>query len=181
MLHDILLSLSGHPSALFDAGRARFDNVLSPPERGLLASTGRLAELHRRTRDHAAIISTTHSSVVCRAVAAAITSLHLAAFQRKVLDVERQVLARDAAVVGAYDIVPLAGVVAAFAEWTRRMDWLFELSAALLPASGCKHGDGDGACAKRAPDMDVLTSGADVIDRAALRGPHGLPGHPRDG
>jgi hypothetical protein len=137
MLHEILLSLSGHPSALFHApsqGDAA-DGVtvadfplLSPPERALLASVGALSRLHRDLRAHAALVSASHPSAICRAVATAITTLHLARFQKKILDVEEGILKKDAASVGAYNIVPLAGVVAEFDEWTRLMHWFWLLA-----------------------------------------------------
>jgi hypothetical protein len=135
MLHEILLSLSGHPSALFHTPSQRdsADGVtdfplLSPPERALLARVGALSRLHRDLRAHAASISSSHPSTICRAVATAITTVHLARFQKKILDVEEGILKKDAASVGAYNIVPLAGVVGEFDEWTRLMDWFWVLA-----------------------------------------------------
>ncbi|KAF2009979.1 Spc98 family protein [Aaosphaeria arxii CBS 175.79] len=148
MLHEILLSLSGHPSALFDApssDRASQKSshvtnstsplaLLSAPEAELLSSLAHLSRLHRRIRDHVAKIAASHPSTVCRAVATAITSHHLENFQRKVLDVESRILTQDASAVGAYNIVPLAAIVAEFSEFTRPMEWLWEMSVFMLDA-----------------------------------------------
>lgn len=137
MLHEILLSLSGHPSALFDSPKASDDDVdfplLSPQESALLARIGRLSRLHRQVRDHAATISASHPSLICRAAATAISTVHLARFQQTILDVETRILKKDATTVGAYNIVPLAGVVGEFDEWTRLMDWYWELACFVQP------------------------------------------------
>ena len=136
MLHEILLSLSGHSSPILtDTAASQYSSgsTLTPPERDLLADLARLADLHVRLRAHAAHIAAIHPSVVCRAAAAAVISVHLAAFQRDVLAVESTVLRRDAALVGAYDIVPLTAVVGAFADWPRRMEWLWAVATYILP------------------------------------------------
>lgn len=130
MLHEILLSLSGHPSPLLrneysDAGA---QSLLSAPERELLRTAAHLSELHCNLINHTAHISTSHPSVICRAVSTAITSLHLAAFQRKILDVEDGILRRDAGLVGAYNIVPLTAVMGEFSGWTRKLEWLWGLA-----------------------------------------------------
>lgn len=142
MLHEILLSLSGHPSALFDAPKPADADVdfplLSPQERALLSSIGRLSRLHRQVRDHAATISASHPSIICRAVATAITTVHLARFQQTILEVEAKILKKDASSVGAYNIVPLAGVVGEFDEWTRLMDWYWELACFIQPVKTLK-------------------------------------------
>lgn len=157
MLHEILLSLSGHRSPLLHPAAQALaspdpnrPNPLTPPERALLADLARLSELHVRLRAQSARITAQHPSMVCRAVGAAIESVHLAAFQRAVLDAEALVLRRDPAFVGAYDIVPLTAVAMAFADWPPRLEWLWELVQFLLPA----------AAADR-----PLPSGARLIDR----------------
>ncbi|KAI0478968.1 Spc97/Spc98 family protein [Xylariaceae sp. FL0804] len=130
MLHEILLSLSGHPSPLLrndHPDSAAGASVLSPPERELLAAAGHLSDLHCKLLSYAAQIGAAHPSVICRAVASAVESVHLAAFQAKILEVEDGVLRRDAALVGAYDIVPLTAVMAEFSGWTRRLEWLWDL------------------------------------------------------
>ncbi|KAK7514688.1 Spc98 family protein [Phyllosticta citriasiana] len=147
MLHEILLSLSGHPSPLFESAANQKTEIptnpavntsafplLSPPEAELLKSVAHLAELHRATRKHASRIASSHESTICRAVATAIVSTHLARFQQKILDVEDRILKQDASIVGAYNIVPLAGIVAEFDEWTRRMEWFWDLANFMLPA-----------------------------------------------
>ncbi|KAB5523882.1 gamma-tubulin complex component protein [Coniochaeta sp. 2T2.1] len=142
MLHEILLSLSGHPSPLLReaaAAAAAADSnnahvpissagkALSPPERALLASLAHISDLHIKLMSATAQISASHRSTICRAVATAVDTVHLAAFRRKVLDVEDAVLHRDAALVGAYNIVPLTAVVSEFTPWTRRLEWLWEI------------------------------------------------------
>lgn len=108
--------------------------LLSPPEAELLSSIGHLSRLHRKTRDHVVRIASTHPSTICRAVAASIDSHQLGNFQRKVLEVESRILKQDASTVGAYNIVPLAAVVSEFSEWTRTMNWLWDISNFMLPS-----------------------------------------------
>lgn len=128
MLHEVLLALSGHPSPLFiDLGDNDFP-LLSPSERALLRSIGRLSEVHRRLKRHLEDISSTHSSIVCRAVATSIQQTHLARFQQTILDVESSILKRDASMVGAYNIVPLASVVGEFDDWHRLMAWYWQVA-----------------------------------------------------
>ena len=142
MLHEILLSLSGHPSPLLrtastsaadDSALALSDStVVSPPERALLASLAHLSDLNVKLKSFAAQIAASHPSVICRAVAAATESVHLAAFQRKVLAVEETILRKDAGLVGAYNIVPLTAIVSEFDGWTRRIEWLWEIVQFML-------------------------------------------------
>ncbi|KAI1775192.1 Spc97/Spc98 family protein [Hypoxylon cercidicola] len=129
MLHEILLSLSGHPSPLLrnDYADSTAQSVVSSPERQLLKTAGHLSHLHCELIGYTAHISASHPSVICRAVSTAINSTYLAAFQRKVLEVEDNVLRKDASLVGAYNIVPLTAVIGEFTGWTRRMEWLWDL------------------------------------------------------
>lgn len=173
MLHEILLSLSGHPSALFEdstqpALKQDSFPLLSPPEKALLSSIGRLSRLHQNLRAHAATISSAHSSMICRAVAASISFTQLARFQRKILDVESQILRKDAAAVGAYNIVPLAGVVGQFDEWTRLMEWLWEMSCYMLPVKS------DDFRPQEA-DARIACSGAGIIDKLRQEAQTGYP------
>lgn len=130
MLHEILLSLSGHPSPLLrneysDAGPGA---LLSAPERDLLKTAGHLSDLHCNLIKYTTHISASHTSVICRAVATAVSATHLAAFQQKILDVEAGILCKDAGLVGAYNIVPLTAVIGEFSGWTRRLEWLWDLA-----------------------------------------------------
>ncbi|KAH7370336.1 gamma-tubulin complex component protein [Rhexocercosporidium sp. MPI-PUGE-AT-0058] len=150
MLHEILLSLSGHPSPLLTADHSSSSSVLSPPEKALLSSIAHLSNLHSKLLAHTATIATSHPSSICQAVATAIKSTHLAKFQRKVLEVEDGILRKDAGTVGAYNIVPLTAIVGEFSGWTRRMEWFLEVVEFMMRGSG---GDGK-SC-----------SGAMVIDR----------------
>ncbi|KAF2129583.1 Spc98 family protein [Dothidotthia symphoricarpi CBS 119687] len=171
MLHEILLSLSGHPSALFDANpslhvTSTATRLLSPPEAELLSSIGHLSRLHRKTRDHVAKIASSHSSTVCRAVATAITSHHLDRFQRKIIEVESRILKQDASIVGAYSIVPLAGIVNEFSEWVKLMEWLWNISNFILPSEAQSKSD----------IQDRKTaSGAEIIDKLRTEVQTGYP------
>lgn len=131
MLHEILLSLSGHPCPLLRADLPDESSAISgitPPERQLLASAAHLSDIHIKLINHTSKISNAHPSAICRAVATAIKSTHLAAFQRKILQVEENILKDDPELVGAYNIVPLTAVMAEFKQWTRRMEWLWEVA-----------------------------------------------------
>ncbi|CAD0113789.1 unnamed protein product [Aureobasidium uvarum] len=155
MLHEVLLALSGHPSPLFPAtappGRSSDAFVdkdfplLSSSEAALLATVGKLASLHRQIRDHANRIVSQHPSTICRAVAASLLQIHLARFREKILDVERLILTKDAAIVGAYNIVPLSAVVGEFDEWNRRMDWYWTLARFIQPLDTTKSDQATGA------------------------------------
>lgn len=136
MLHEILLALSGHPSPLLRTEASDPDALpspaISPPERELLATVAHLSGLHVKLQSYTAPIAAEHPSTICRAVATAVQSVHLAAFQRKVLEVEETILRKDSSLVGAYNIVPLTAVVGEFSEWTRRMEWLWEIVQFML-------------------------------------------------
>ncbi|KAE9371254.1 Spc97/Spc98 family protein-like protein [Stipitochalara longipes BDJ] len=149
MLHEILLSLSGHPSPLLTADHSSPTSILSPPEKALLSSIAHLSDLHHKLLAHTSTIAASHQSSICQAVAAAIKSTHLAAFQRKVLDVEDGILKKDARNVGAYNIVPLTAIVGEFSGWTRRMEWFLEVVEFMMKGIG-----GEKKC-----------TGAMVIDR----------------
>lgn len=127
MLHEILLSLSGHPSPLLTADHSSPTSILSPPEKALLASIAHLSDLHCRLLAQTKIIAASHPSSICQAVATAINFTHLAQFQRNVLEVEDGILRKDAGYVGAYNIVPLTAIVGEFSGWTRRMEWFMEV------------------------------------------------------
>lgn len=141
MLHELLLALSGHPSPLFSpsigkANDGSFASILSPAEVALLKSLAEdLGEKHKITRESATKISNGHPSIVCRAVSTAIISVHLAAFQQKVLEVERDILERNSEIVGDYNIVPLSSLVAAFDGWKRKLEWLWRLVQFIQPIS----------------------------------------------
>jgi len=134
MLHEILLGLSGHPSPLLRTDRTSSDGSwpISPAERELLGSVAHLSDVHIKLLSSTAQISSSHPSTICRAVASAIDSIHLRAFQQKVVQVEESILRNDAGLVGAYNIVPLTAIVGEFSDWTRRMDWLWALVQFIL-------------------------------------------------
>jgi hypothetical protein len=136
MLHEILLSLSGHPSPLLTADHSSPTSILSPPEKALLSSVAHLSDLHCKLLAHTKTIASTHPSSICQAVATAISATHLAQFQRKVLEVEDGILRKDAGLVGAYNIVPLTAVVGEFSGWSRRMEWFLEIVEFMLRGGG---------------------------------------------
>lgn len=138
MLHEILLSLSGHPSPLLTADHSSPTSILSPPEKALLSSVAHLSDLHCKLLANTKIIISTHPSSICQAVATALNSTHLAQFQRKVLEVEDGILRKDAGMVGAYNIVPLTAVVGQFSPWTRRMEWFLKIVQFMLAGGGHK-------------------------------------------
>lgn len=165
MLHEILLSLSGHPSPLLRtaAAAASHENnhpttssssLITPPERELLAGIAHLSDLHVKLLSFSAQIAASHPSTICRAVATAIEATHLAAFQRKVLAVEEGILRKDAGLVGAYNIVPLAAIVAEFEGWTRRLEWLWAMVDFMLRKEKGAGGE-----------LQVGCTGAKVINR----------------
>lgn len=138
MLHEILLSLSGQPSPLFASpAKAATDNddlpLLSPPEKALLGSVAHLSQLHAQLRARTSQISSSHTSVICRSVSTKIANTHLGEFQKKVLEVEKAILSGDSLYVGGWGIVPLSTIVGEFAPWTRRMEWLWEISQFIQP------------------------------------------------
>lgn len=145
MLQEILLCLAGHSSPLLRQSQSR-DAVdiptkpdervplLSPPERALLSTVAHLSELHIKIKNHAASISTSHPSTICKAVASAITTQQLERFMNKIVEVERLILLKDAGYVGGYGIVPLSAVVGEFAPWTRRLEWLWEVVVFMQPS-----------------------------------------------
>ncbi|KAJ9136445.1 Spindle pole body component [Pleurostoma richardsiae] len=155
MLHEILLSLSGHPSPLLRTDRAEphAHPAISPAEQELLASLAHLSDLHVKLQSFTAQIGASHPSTICRAVATAISSVHLAAFRRKVLEVENAILRKDAGLVGAYNIVPLTAVVGEFAGWTRRLEWLWEIVQFMLRKE------------PRADGTEKACTGARIMDR----------------
>lgn len=172
MLHEVLLALSGHPSPLFnvsdpsqlpkDAPGIDGFGLLTPSEKALLRSIGHLSELHRKTRKHVELIAQGHGSTICRAVATSIQQKHLARFQQKILAVESRILTKDATLVGAYDIVPLAGVVGEFDDWHRRMAWYWEIACFMQPVAS-------------RPAVYSKCTGAGLIDRLRAEQQTGYP------
>lgn len=150
MIHELLLALSGHPSSLLypSADRSedrKLQDLLSPAESTLLQNLARdLGEKHKSIRERASKISSTHDSIICRAVSTAIISTHLAKFQQKILEVERDILEEKPSLVGAYNVVPLSGLVGAFAGWDRKLQWLWRLVEFIQPDSANEE-DGEGS------------------------------------
>jgi len=149
MLHEILLSLSGLPSPIWDQIQRGpgpeshgLADYVSPPETAMLQTLAHLSELHSTVRDAAGGISTSHPSMVCRAVSATMTETHLGAFRKEIVRVESSILQKDAGYVGGYGIVPLSTIVADFTPWTRRLEWLRSVLNYILaesPTTGRSH------------------------------------------
>jgi hypothetical protein len=59
----------------------------------------------------------------------------LGEFLSKIIQVESAILRKDAGYVAAYEIVPLSTIVAEFAPWTRRLEWLWSVAQHLDPNS----------------------------------------------
>ncbi|KAL8716491.1 MAG: hypothetical protein Q9225_006182, partial [Loekoesia sp. 1 TL-2023] len=137
MIHELLLALSGHASPLLSASdektpKSIFHDLLSPAEYALLTSLSQdLGQKHSSIRTKANDVVASHPSTVCRAVCASILSKHLAQFQQKILDVEKDILDEDSKIVGAYNIVPLSSIVRAFNGWERKLDWLWRLVSSI--------------------------------------------------
>ncbi|KAH9825544.1 Spindle pole body component [Teratosphaeria destructans] len=169
MLHEVLLALSGHPSPLFLEDQQKPDDqlfaLLSESEKALLKSIGRLANQHRRLRTLVQDIAKRHPSIICRAAATSLQQVHLARFQKKILEVESSILTKDAKIVGAYDIVPLAAVVSEFDGWHRLMNWFWDLACFMQPAF-TSSGEAEGSSA---------TSGAMLINRLRSEAQTGYP------
>ncbi|CAD6448560.1 eb17ea33-38ad-4dd5-8356-22cb5b1aadab [Sclerotinia trifoliorum] len=165
MLHEILLSLSGHPSPLLTADHTSSSSILSPSERSLLSSVAHLSDLHCRLLAHTNTISSKHSSSICKAVATSISSVHLVSFQRKVLEVENGILRKDSGSVGAYNIVPLTFIVEKFSGWTRRMEWFLEIVDFMMQDVGGKKCSGAMVIDKL---CNAIQTGYADIEEAAL-------------
>ncbi|MCJ1394903.1 hypothetical protein MMC18_007783 [Xylographa bjoerkii] len=142
MLHELLLALSGHPSPLLLGAKVsqQLLPLLSPSEEALLRSIACLGNLHVKIKKGTSTITRCHPSVVCRAVAQAITSVHLAGFQQEILRVEQGILQEDASLVGAYEIVPLSSISVAFGGWRPKLEWLKELVQQMQPPSSYASG-----------------------------------------
>ena len=130
MLHELLLSLSGHPSPLLHAD-GQFDEslgaLLSPSEKYLLHKLARLGIQYMEVRSAAATVNSSHPSIVCKAVAASILDTHLGRYQDKIIEVEKGILQKDSKFVAAYNIVPLSTIVLEFEGWTQILMWLRQL------------------------------------------------------
>lgn len=156
MLQEMLLCLAGHPSPLLREPQAVDPSatgkpdeqlpLLSSPERALLSTVAHLSDLHAKIKKHAALISASHQSTICKAVASSITSHQLQKFMTRIVEVERSILSKDASYVGGYGIVPLSAVVGEFAPWTRRLEWLWEVVQFMQPASQSETVSTPGRC-----------------------------------
>ncbi|KAL9120382.1 MAG: hypothetical protein Q9187_003060 [Circinaria calcarea] len=173
MLHELLLALSGHPSPLLSNSKENepLSPLLSSSEEALLRSIANLGNLHIEIRQSASQTSSSHPSIVCRAVSTAIVSTYLGRFQERILSIESGILQEDASFVGAYKTVPLSGVVGAFDGWERILQWLNRITQFIQSNDSCfghvaEHGS---AAAKQ------HTSGAQLINRLRDEAKTGYP------
>lgn len=177
MLHEILLSLAGQISPLWKQledhethhDDAALPEYISPPERAMLQVLGNLGDLHVRIQDLAKTIASSHSSIVCRAVAASISTEQLSRFRHKVIEVERSLLSQDAGYVGAYGVVPLSTVVAEFAPWSRRLEWLWETTRFIQPTGNESKSENKGCTASMLMDYlrnETFTGYSDLEEMA---------------
>ena len=155
MLHEILLALAGGPSPLFTLQENKSESLieekrnplqayLAPAEQALIRSLAQdLGQKNKDIRTSASIVSASHSSIVCRSVAISINSVHLAEFQRKILEVEKDILAKNSNIVGAYNIVPLSAIVGAFDGWGRKLGWLWNLMCFMRAHKGTRDSKSD--------------------------------------
>lgn len=175
MLHEILLSLSGIQSPIWDQTRnhqtpegQNLNNYVSPPECAMLENLAHLQELHVQIKDTTARVTASHPSMVCRALAASICDVHLGRFMNKIIEVESSILKKDAAYVGGHGIVPLSTLVAEFSPWSRRLEWLASIARHLdqgirLSKSGQKS---SGATALNLLRREVHTGYSDIAEMA---------------
>ncbi|KAK4647174.1 uncharacterized protein QC761_123130 [Podospora bellae-mahoneyi] len=163
MLHEILLSLSGHPSPLLRAAATLSPNDLSPTlsltpsEAALLQPLATLSTLHTTIASHSNLISTSHPSVICRSVASSILSQHLHSFQQFLLQIESDILTKDSKMVGGYNIVPLTQMVGLIeGTWRRRMEFLGEVTGFMVTGMGKQQQQQQGERCTGPRLMDVL-------------------------
>ena len=168
MLHELFLALSGHPSPLLSKEplSKSLSSTLSPSEIALLRAIAHLGNLHINVREQCSIVSSTHASVICRAVATAIASTHLARFQKAIVQVERDLLLEDASLVGAYQVVPLSAVAGAFDGWGQKLEWLRTVLAFIIDVNAEK---------ESRPSSVSPATGAALIDRIRSEARTGYP------
>lgn len=139
---------------------------VTPSERQLLASAAHLSDIHIKLIKYAGQIAGAHPSPICRAVGTAIQSIHLSAFQRKILEVEESILKEDPELVGEYNIVPLTAVMGEFTQWTRRFEWLWDIVQFMVS----KDEKGNACCGSQLMNRlrTELQSGYRDVEEAAM-------------
>ena len=73
---------------------------------------------------------------------------------------------QDASTVGAYNIVPLAGIAGEFSGWVRLMEWLWDISNFMLPSE---------LPSKSERISQKTASGSDLIDKLRTEAQTGYP------
>ena len=147
MIHELLLSLSGHPSPLLrfphDASLASSESsnigvvgpdldlrsALSPAEIALLSSLATdLGAQYSQISQIATQVLNAHKSNVCRAVASRLLHKHSGDFQKQILQLEKEILEGGSGITGANGQVPLSAIVSRLDGWGRRFGWLLGLA-----------------------------------------------------
>lgn len=174
MLHEILISLSGVSSPIWtqvrNGGETESHGIrdyVSAPEQVMLKELSHLSDLHVKLREHCTSISTNHPSIVCRGISTSISNTHLAAFRKKIVDVESSILRHDAGYVGGYDIVPLSTILAHFSPWSSRLEWLLKITKYMMKTTS-REDRAAGSCAEicRVLDHERHTGYADIESMA---------------
>ncbi|MCJ1312588.1 hypothetical protein MMC25_006262 [Agyrium rufum] len=153
MLQELLLALAGYKSPLLsdedDSQTNSFHATLSPSEQTLLKSIAHLGKLHRDLRTKCLAISSSHPSVICQAVATAVSNTYLDQFQDRILEIERDILLQDSSLVGAYRIVPFTSILGALGSWGQRLEWLTHCVQFISRGSNATILEKDGASVRR--------------------------------
>lgn len=172
MLHEILLSLSGIQSPVWDQARnsespegQNINSYVSPPERAMLQTLAHLQELHVQIKETTARIVASHQSMICRALAASISNVQLGKFMSKIIEVESLILKKDATYVGGYGIVPLSTLVGEFSPWSRRLEWLASIAKHLEQGDRLDRNP-SGATALNLLRHEIHTGYADIAEMA---------------
>lgn len=142
MLQEVLLCLAGYDSIVHqqtwedakkDEATVSTTLLAAPPERALLSTAARLGNLHARIKKHVAEIAATHPSIVCRAVASAIRATHLRGLLDQLASTEKTAMSKDPRCIAENVALPLSAIIAEFAPWLRRLEWLWEAACFMQP------------------------------------------------
>jgi hypothetical protein len=157
MLQELLLAISGLASPLVHVDnhgkRAIPAPALSSSEFALVNQIARIGSLESEARSRATEIASHHPSTICRAIASAVLT-DLDKFQEDVVSVEHSILGHDSLLVGAYNVVPISGLLIPLDRWSRILPWVRQFLLFIQVSDG-----------KLAGDLDGRRSGAQAIDR----------------
>jgi hypothetical protein len=170
MLHELLLALSlGRTTPAFSSGiNGLLNSSPSPSEIAIVQQLSRIGTQHIEIRTAASTIAASYPSTVCRAVATAVITDHLAIFQQKILRIEKGILRGDAVFVGSYDIIPLSSIVVSLDGWERKQEWLQGIVAFIQRGGRVSH-KGSGIAAR------ASTTGARLMEKLRFEQRTGFP------